>query len=53
MFFTLYGPKKLALLVGLFYTLSDADGTTEAPTVKLMKSSIFSYEQAWHRYKTN
>lgn len=28
----------------------DADGTTEAPTVKLVKSSIFSYEQAWHRY---
>ncbi|XP_038690951.1 DNA mismatch repair protein MSH5 isoform X2 [Tripterygium wilfordii] len=25
------------------------DGTTEAPTVKLVKSSIFSYEQAWHR----
>ncbi|KAA8523663.1 hypothetical protein F0562_010086 [Nyssa sinensis] len=25
------------------------DGTTEAPAVKLMKSSLFSYEQAWHR----
>eukprot|EP00261_Vitis_vinifera_P031776 XP_019073019.1 PREDICTED: DNA mismatch repair protein MSH5 isoform X5 [Vitis vinifera] len=29
--------------------LQRSDGTTEAPTVKLMKSSIFSYEQAWHR----
>ncbi|KAL9226114.1 hypothetical protein vseg_001964 [Gypsophila vaccaria] len=25
------------------------DGMDSAPTVKLMKSSIFSYEQAWHR----
>ncbi|KAK6124596.1 hypothetical protein DH2020_041664 [Rehmannia glutinosa] len=24
-------------------------GTVEAPTVKLVKSSLFSYEQAWHR----
>ncbi|XP_074379535.1 DNA mismatch repair protein MSH5 isoform X2 [Apium graveolens] len=29
--------------------LQQNDGTIEAPTVKLMKSSIFSYEQAWHR----
>ncbi|KAK7320377.1 hypothetical protein VNO77_29795 [Canavalia gladiata] len=25
------------------------DGAAESPTVKLVKSSIFSYEQAWHR----
>ncbi|KAH9651904.1 DNA mismatch repair protein MSH5 [Citrus sinensis] len=31
------------------FPLIDIDGTTEAPTVKLVKSSIFSYEQAWHR----
>uniref|UniRef100_A0A6N2L0Z3 DNA mismatch repair protein MSH5 n=2 Tax=Salix viminalis TaxID=40686 RepID=A0A6N2L0Z3_SALVM len=29
--------------------LQQSDGTTEAPMVKLVKSSIFSYEQAWHR----
>ncbi|WCJ32950.1 DNA mismatch repair protein MSH5 [Euphorbia peplus] len=29
--------------------LQRSDATTEAPTVKLVKSSIFSYEQAWHR----
>ncbi|KAJ7960788.1 DNA mismatch repair protein MSH5 [Quillaja saponaria] len=29
--------------------LQQSDGTTEAPAVKLVKSSIFSYEQAWHR----
>ncbi|KAJ8754599.1 hypothetical protein K2173_010690 [Erythroxylum novogranatense] len=29
--------------------LERSDGTTEAPSVKLVKSSIFSYEQAWHR----
>ncbi|XP_075522973.1 DNA mismatch repair protein MSH5 isoform X2 [Primulina tabacum] len=28
---------------------SSSDGMTEAPTVKLIKSSLFSYEQAWHR----
>ncbi|XP_073055825.1 DNA mismatch repair protein MSH5 isoform X2 [Primulina eburnea] len=28
---------------------SSSDGMTEAPTVKLVKSSLFSYEQAWHR----
>ncbi|KAJ6893971.1 DNA mismatch repair protein MSH5 [Populus alba x Populus x berolinensis] len=33
----------------VFKLQSDTDGTTEAPTVKLVKSSIFSYEQAWHR----
>lgn len=27
-----------------------AEGTDETPTVKLVKSSVFSYEQAWHRY---
>ncbi|GMY24743.1 DNA mismatch repair protein MSH5 isoform X6 [Fagus crenata] len=31
------------------FPLIDLDGTAEAPTVKLVKSSIFSYEQAWHR----
>ncbi|GMY24740.1 DNA mismatch repair protein MSH5 isoform X6 [Fagus crenata] len=31
------------------FPLIDLDGTSEAPTVKLVKSSIFSYEQAWHR----
>ncbi|CAK9171889.1 unnamed protein product, partial [Ilex paraguariensis] len=31
------------------FPLVDMDGTSEAPVVKLMKSSIFSYEQAWHR----
>ncbi|KAL7087942.1 hypothetical protein ACP275_13G098900 [Erythranthe tilingii] len=29
--------------------LQKNDGTAEAPTVKLVKSSLFSYEQAWHR----
>ncbi|GAV72902.1 MutS_V domain-containing protein/MutS_III domain-containing protein, partial [Cephalotus follicularis] len=29
--------------------LKRSDGSTEAPSVKLVKSSIFSYEQAWHR----
>ncbi|KAK2990032.1 hypothetical protein RJ640_004710 [Escallonia rubra] len=29
--------------------LQQNDGTSEAPTVKLVKSSLFSYEQAWHR----
>ncbi|KAB5534340.1 hypothetical protein DKX38_017426 [Salix brachista] len=29
--------------------LQQSDGTTEAPMVKLVKSSIFSYDQAWHR----
>ncbi|PRQ31895.1 hypothetical protein RchiOBHm_Chr5g0040451 [Rosa chinensis] len=29
--------------------LQRSDGTTEAFTVKLVKSSVFSYEQAWHR----
>ncbi|XP_043810856.1 DNA mismatch repair protein MSH5 isoform X5 [Manihot esculenta] len=31
------------------FPLIDLDGTSETPTVKLVKSSIFSYEQAWHR----
>ncbi|KAJ0774687.1 putative DNA mismatch repair protein MutS, core [Helianthus annuus] len=30
-------------------TADDTDGASEAHTVKLMKSSVFSYEQAWHR----
>ncbi|XP_063944989.1 DNA mismatch repair protein MSH5 isoform X3 [Daucus carota subsp. sativus] len=34
---------------GFLAALQQNDGTSEAPTVKLMKSSIFSYEQAWHR----
>ncbi|TYG72015.1 hypothetical protein ES288_D05G446000v1 [Gossypium darwinii] len=29
--------------------LQRSDGMTETPTVKLVKSSIFTYEQAWHR----
>ncbi|KAL2316742.1 hypothetical protein Fmac_030618 [Flemingia macrophylla] len=29
--------------------LQRSDGVAESPTVKLVKSSIFSYEQAWHR----
>ncbi|KAL6529464.1 MutS protein msh5 [Orobanche gracilis] len=29
--------------------LQKNDGTAEPPTVKLVKSSLFSYEQAWHR----
>ncbi|XP_021758950.1 DNA mismatch repair protein MSH5 isoform X2 [Chenopodium quinoa] len=29
--------------------LQRSDGLNFTPTVKLMKSSIFSYEQAWHR----
>ncbi|CAN1339824.1 DNA mismatch repair protein MSH5, partial [Linum perenne] len=29
--------------------LRQSDDTTEPPTLKLVKSSIFSYEQAWHR----
>ncbi|KAM7498900.1 hypothetical protein LguiA_023314 [Lonicera macranthoides] len=33
----------------LLAALQQCDGTIEAPEVKLMKSSIFSYEQAWHR----
>nr|XP_034896774.1 DNA mismatch repair protein MSH5 isoform X3 [Populus alba] len=32
-----------------FLSALQRNGTTEAPTVKLVKSSIFSYEQAWHR----
>ncbi|KAL6536158.1 MutS protein msh5 [Orobanche hederae] len=28
--------------------LQKNDGTAEPPTVKLVKSSLFSYEQAWH-----
>ncbi|KAL5583623.1 hypothetical protein UlMin_016065 [Ulmus minor] len=33
----------------LLSALQRSDGATEAPTVKLVKSSVFSYEQAWHR----
>ncbi|KAJ9551389.1 hypothetical protein OSB04_015434 [Centaurea solstitialis] len=33
----------------LLAALQPNDGASEVPTVKLMKSSIFSYEQAWHR----
>ncbi|KAL2582651.1 hypothetical protein AAZV13_14G021100 [Glycine max] len=29
--------------------LQQRDGAAESPIVKLVKSSIFSYEQAWHR----
>lgn len=31
------------------FAWNHADGNDEAPVVKLMKSSTFSYEQAWHR----
>ncbi|MCI13926.1 DNA mismatch repair protein MSH5-like, partial [Trifolium medium] len=30
--------------------LQRSDEVAEALTVKLVKSSIFSYEQAWHRF---
>ncbi|PON91946.1 DNA mismatch repair [Trema orientale] len=33
----------------LLSALQRSDGTNETPTVKLVKSSTFSYEQAWHR----
>nr|XP_043628919.1 DNA mismatch repair protein MSH5 [Erigeron canadensis] len=33
----------------LLAALQQNDGASEVPTVKLMKSTIFSYEQAWHR----
>ncbi|KAK9269036.1 hypothetical protein L1049_000804 [Liquidambar formosana] len=33
----------------LLSALQRGDGINQAPTVKLMKSSIFCYEQAWHR----
>ncbi|KAD4178838.1 hypothetical protein E3N88_27429 [Mikania micrantha] len=33
----------------LLVALQQNDGASKVPTVKLMKSSIFSYEQAWHR----
>ncbi|KAI3703068.1 hypothetical protein L6452_28823 [Arctium lappa] len=33
----------------LLAALQPNDGASGVPTVKLMKSSIFSYEQAWHR----
>ncbi|KAJ0593868.1 putative DNA mismatch repair protein MutS, core [Helianthus annuus] len=33
----------------LLAALQQNDGASEAHTVKLMKSSVFSYEQAWHR----
>ncbi|KAL3326006.1 hypothetical protein AABB24_036959 [Solanum stoloniferum] len=29
--------------------LQRSDGTSDAPSVKLVKSSLFSHEQAWHR----
>ncbi|RDX94352.1 DNA mismatch repair protein MSH5, partial [Mucuna pruriens] len=37
------------LVLGLFTYSNYTDGVAESPTVKLVKSSIFSYEQAWHR----
>ncbi|XP_071730259.1 DNA mismatch repair protein MSH5-like [Rutidosis leptorrhynchoides] len=33
----------------LLTALQQNDGESEVPSVKQMKSSIFSYEQAWHR----
>ncbi|KAK6149277.1 hypothetical protein DH2020_016802 [Rehmannia glutinosa] len=35
------------------FPLVEMAGTVEAPTVKLVKSSLFSYEQAWHRTLTH
>ncbi|KAF3657114.1 DNA mismatch repair protein MSH5 [Capsicum annuum] len=29
--------------------LQRSDGTSDAPSIKLVKSSLFSHEQAWHR----
>lgn len=41
------------LVNSVFNLVSYTDGANdEVSTVKLMKSSIFSYEQAWHRYYT-
>ncbi|XP_061984419.1 DNA mismatch repair protein MSH5 isoform X6 [Populus nigra] len=40
---------ELIYMWNVFKLQSDTDGTAEAPMVKLVKSSIFSYEQAWHR----
>jgi DNA mismatch repair protein MSH5 len=32
------------------FVWNHTDSNDEAPVVKLMKSSTFSYEQAWHRF---
>ncbi|EXB66342.1 MutS protein-5-like protein [Morus notabilis] len=34
----------------LLSALQRSEGTDETPTVKLVKSSVFSYEQAWHSF---
>nr|GMC82827.1 DNA mismatch repair protein MSH5 isoform X2 [Ipomoea batatas] len=54
------GSVKYQVQPGVIYTstkseesflaaLQRCDNTSEAATVKLVKSSLFSYEQAWHR----
>ncbi|CAA3014557.1 DNA mismatch repair MSH5 [Olea europaea subsp. europaea] len=45
--FTIYTSTKSE--ESFLAALQRSDGTSEAPTVKLVKSSLFSYEQAWHR----
>ncbi|XP_021303612.1 DNA mismatch repair protein MSH5 isoform X3 [Sorghum bicolor] len=44
---TIYASTKTE--EALLSALQRNDGNNEAPVVKLMKSSTFSYEQAWHR----
>ncbi|XP_025808387.1 DNA mismatch repair protein MSH5 isoform X3 [Panicum hallii] len=44
---TIYASTKTE--EALLSALQRNDGNDEAPVVKLMKSSTFSYEQAWHR----
>ncbi|KAL6620475.1 hypothetical protein ACP70R_035614 [Stipagrostis hirtigluma subsp. patula] len=44
---TIYASTKTE--EALLSALQRNDNDDEAPVVKLMKSSIFSYEQAWHR----
>ncbi|KAL6610436.1 hypothetical protein ACP70R_040405 [Stipagrostis hirtigluma subsp. patula] len=45
---TIYASTKTE--EALLSALQRNDNDDEAPVVKLMKSSIFSYEQAWHSY---
>ncbi|CAN4118258.1 unnamed protein product [Withania somnifera] len=58
--FSLVDMVKYQAKPGIIYTstkseesflaaLQKRDGTSDAPSVKLVKSSLFSYEQAWHR----
>lgn len=43
---------SISMRIGVHQTISClfSDGIADVPTVKLVRSSIFSYEQAWHRY---